>query len=53
MRFTSLALLAVAAIEQATGSPVELAARAEPTIYLAGDSTMARRGANDGYTDGE
>lgn len=27
--------------------------RATPTIYLAGDSTMANKGANDGATDGK
>ncbi|KAL6703094.1 hypothetical protein ACN47E_010231 [Coniothyrium glycines] len=32
--------------------PGGLDARAVPTIYLAGDSTMAARGANDGVTDG-
>ena len=26
--------------------------RASPTIHLAGDSTMAAKGANDGATDG-
>ena len=52
MRFTSVTLLATAALEAAS-SPVEVARRAEPTIYLAGDSTMAKSGANDGYTDGE
>lgn len=29
-----------------------LSALATPTIYLAGDSTMAKNGANDGSTDG-
>lgn len=26
---------------------------AQATVYLAGDSTMARNGANDGVTDGK
>ncbi|KAK7754695.1 hypothetical protein SLS62_003252 [Diatrype stigma] len=52
MRFTSIiSLLAVAALE-ATCTPVELAERASPTLYLAGDSTMAKNGAGDGSTDG-
>lgn len=53
MRFaSSLTFVALAALE-ATCTPVELAERATPTLYLAGDSTMARNGANDGSTDGE
>jgi hypothetical protein len=32
--------------------PGGLDTRAAPTIYLAGDSTMAAKGANDGATDG-
>lgn len=27
--------------------------QAHATVYLAGDSTMAKNGANDGVTDGE
>ncbi|RYO81711.1 hypothetical protein DL764_009723 [Monosporascus ibericus] len=49
MRFTSLAFLAVAAFET-TAKPVEIAERAAPTLYLAGDSTMAR--SNGGVIDG-
>lgn len=53
MRFvSSISLLVVAALE-ATCTPVALAERASPTLYLAGDSTMAKNGANDGSTDGE
>lgn len=33
-------------------TPVELEKRATPTVYLAGDSTMARLGGNNGKTDG-
>lgn len=33
--------------------PGALDTRAAPTIYLAGDSTMAAKGANDGATDGQ
>lgn len=52
MRFaSSLTFVALATLE-ATCTPVELAERATPTLYLAGDSTMARNGANDGSTDG-
>lgn len=32
--------------------PRAIEKRATPTIYLAGDSTMANKGANDGKTDG-
>ncbi|KAI1122161.1 carbohydrate esterase family 12 protein [Nemania abortiva] len=54
MRFSSVsAALALGALE-AVASPTrpELAPRATPTVYLCGDSTMARLGANDGDTDG-
>ncbi|KAH6655070.1 SGNH hydrolase-type esterase domain-containing protein [Truncatella angustata] len=56
MKFaTPLLALALSAF-QATASPTpvdkELAARATPTLYLCGDSTMAKNGANDGDTDG-
>lgn len=33
--------------------PGNLYTRAAPTIYTAGDSTMAAKGANNGLTDGE
>ncbi|KAK4561535.1 hypothetical protein LTR86_004853 [Recurvomyces mirabilis] len=33
-------------------SPIQNAAKAQPTLYLAGDSTMALKGANNGKTDG-
>lgn len=50
-------LLVAAALPLAAGSPVAavvdtVEARANPTIFLCGDSTMAARGANDGATDG-
>jgi rhamnogalacturonan acetylesterase len=32
------------AITGAQGTPVEVARRATPTVYLAGDSTMAKTG---------
>jgi len=37
----------------ASALPGGLDTRAGPTIYLAGDSTMAAKGANDGATDGQ
>jgi rhamnogalacturonan acetylesterase len=49
--FTVLALGALQAAA-APADTVELAPRATPTIYLCGDSTMAKNGANDGDTDG-
>ncbi|KAI0388448.1 carbohydrate esterase family 12 protein [Xylariaceae sp. FL0594] len=53
MKFSLSSLLALAAIGViATPTPAEVAPRAGPTIYLCGDSTMAKSGANDGYTDG-
>ncbi|KAI0129690.1 rhamnogalacturonan acetylesterase [Xylariales sp. AK1849] len=36
----------------ASPTPVALAPRATPTVYLCGDSTMAKNGAGDGDTDG-
>jgi hypothetical protein len=51
MRFsTELCLTATFALS-ALATPV-MEKRATPTIYLAGDSTMANKGANDGATDG-
>ncbi|KAF7527830.1 hypothetical protein G7054_g10340 [Neopestalotiopsis clavispora] len=56
MKFASpLLALALSALHvTATPTPVdaELAPRATPTLYLCGDSTMAKNGANDGDTDG-
>ncbi|ORY70996.1 carbohydrate esterase family 12 protein [Pseudomassariella vexata] len=52
MHFTSALALASLAALQVSGTPVELVERATPTLYLAGDSTMAKDGANDGDTDG-
>lgn len=56
MKFASpLLALALSALH-ATASPTpvdhELAPRATPTLYLCGDSTMAKNGAGDGDTDG-
>lgn len=52
MRFSSpYTMVALSAIT-ATASPVALAPRATPTIYLCGDSTMAKGGAGNGETDG-
>lgn len=52
MKFTSelcaTATFAIAAL----ATPV-MERRATPTIYLAGDSTMANKGANNGLTDGQ
>ncbi|KAK3207182.1 hypothetical protein GRF29_103g180640 [Pseudopithomyces chartarum] len=51
MRFsTELCLTATFALST-LATPV-MEKRATPTIYLAGDSTMANKGANDGATDG-
>ena len=47
----SFALVGVAT-QLVTASPVKLAKRASPAVYLAGDSTMARLGGNNGKTDG-
>ena len=40
LSLSTLALAGLAAVTQA--SPVEVARQATPTVYLAGDSTMAR-----------
>jgi rhamnogalacturonan acetylesterase len=46
-------VLALGALEAiATPTRPDLAPRATPTVYLCGDSTMAKNGANDGATDG-
>ncbi|KAI8633892.1 carbohydrate esterase family 12 protein [Xylariaceae sp. FL1651] len=54
MRVSSLyTVLGLGALKvAATPTRPELAPRATPTIYLCGDSTMAKNGANDGDTDG-
>ncbi|KAL1869139.1 hypothetical protein Daus18300_005675 [Diaporthe australafricana] len=52
MKFSLPALAVALGALSASASPVELAARATPTVYLCGDSTMANKGANDGATDG-
>lgn len=49
---TVLALGALQVAASPAGTPVALAPRATPTVYLCGDSTMAKNGANDGDTDG-
>jgi rhamnogalacturonan acetylesterase len=40
----STILAAGLAVTGAHGTPVEVAKRATPTVYLAGDSTMAKTG---------
>jgi rhamnogalacturonan acetylesterase len=45
-------LVAHRAMASPMPEPVAIAPRATPTVYLCGDSTMARNGANDGVTDG-
>lgn len=54
MRFSSVSTVLALGALQAAATPTrpDLAPRATPTIYLCGDSTMARLGANDGDTDG-
>jgi rhamnogalacturonan acetylesterase len=52
MRFSSVAYIVAFALG-ASALPADLDTRAAPTIYLAGDSTMANKGANDGATDGK
>lgn len=47
--FSSIAALALSS-SKAFAKPVELAARADPTVYFCGDSTMAR--SSDGVMDG-
>ncbi|KAF9731766.1 hypothetical protein PMIN06_007690 [Paraphaeosphaeria minitans] len=51
MKFTSELCVAASFALTALAIPV-MEKRATPTIYLAGDSTMAKSGANDGSTDG-
>jgi len=54
MKFSSLSTLLAFGALQAVATPTrpDVAPRATPTIYLCGDSTMAKNGANDGATDG-
>jgi rhamnogalacturonan acetylesterase len=52
MKFSSLVSLACFALG-VFALPKGLDNRAAPTIYLAGDSTMAAKGANNGLTDGK
>jgi rhamnogalacturonan acetylesterase len=47
-----LAFAALQAVATPVADPAEVAPRATPTVYLCGDSTMAKNGANDGDTDG-
>ncbi|KAH8658391.1 rhamnogalacturonan acetylesterase [Xylariales sp. PMI_506] len=50
---TALVLLAIGfARASPAPAPAALAPRATPTLYLCGDSTMAKNGAGDGDTDG-
>lgn len=51
MRF-SIELCLTATFALSTLATPVMEKRATPTIYLAGDSTMANKGANDGATDG-
>lgn len=48
----SWAILGLASAGLVWGRPTTDAAAATPTLYLCGDSTMARLGNNDGATDG-
>lgn len=52
MKFSSELCVAASFTLTALATPV-MEKRATPTIYLAGDSTMAKNGANDGATDGK
>ena len=52
MKFSLPAIAVALGAITASASPVELVERATPTVYLCGDSTMAKNGANDGSTDG-
>lgn len=52
MKFSLPAISVALGAITAYASPVELVERATPTVYLCGDSTMAKNGANDGATDG-
>ncbi|KAF7559179.1 hypothetical protein G7046_g4984 [Stylonectria norvegica] len=50
-----LAILALGTLQVAAvpaPASIDLVPRATPTVYLCGDSTMAKNGANDGDTDG-
>ena len=49
MKLLSIAYLVLGASALPRGRQT----RAAPTIYTAGDSTMAAKGANNGLTDGE
>jgi rhamnogalacturonan acetylesterase len=51
MKFTSVVPLSCIALGT-FALPEGLYSRAAPAIYLAGDSTMAAKGANNGVTDG-
>ena len=51
MKLSSVAAMASFALG-ASALPQNLDKRAGPTIYMAGDSTMAAKGANNGLTDG-
>lgn len=51
MKVSTIAPLAAFALG-AFALPSNHETRAAPTIYFAGDSTMAAKGANDGATDG-
>ncbi|KAK7745811.1 hypothetical protein SLS53_002528 [Cytospora paraplurivora] len=52
MKFSSPYALVAFGAMKAAATPVALAPRATPTIYLAGDSTMAKGGAGNGKTNG-
>ncbi|KAI2630103.1 carbohydrate esterase family 12 protein [Xylaria nigripes] len=54
MRFLSLFAVSVFGALKASATPTQpdVVPRATPTVYLCGDSTMAKGGANDGDTDG-
>lgn len=52
MKFSLPALAVALGAITSSASPVDLVERATPTVYLCGDSTMAKNGANNGATDG-
>ncbi|KAH9909764.1 carbohydrate esterase family 12 protein [Xylariomycetidae sp. FL2044] len=54
MIFSLLATVVALGATRAAAIPTrpDIAPRATPTVYLCGDSTMAKNGANDGDTDG-
>ncbi|KAI1820592.1 carbohydrate esterase family 12 protein [Xylaria intraflava] len=54
MRFSSISTVLVFGSLKAAATPTrpDVVPRATPTVYLCGDSTMAKGGANDGDTDG-